>query len=93
MDEVETPSFQESLFFEAVTKAAHGGEIEELVVGGVHEAPMLYLAELHRQGRVHLAVDGELHELQQRTRANELILTTNVWDHAARLRSYELIVS
>jgi luciferase family oxidoreductase group 1 len=38
-------------------------------------------------------VRAGLDELQQRTRANELILTTNVWDHAARLRSYELIVS
>jgi luciferase family oxidoreductase group 1 len=38
-------------------------------------------------------VRAGLDELQQRTQANELILTTNVWDHAARLRSYELIVS
>lgn len=38
-------------------------------------------------------VRAGLDELQQRTQADELILTTNVWDHGARLRSYELIVS
>src|SRR4051794_24483859 len=36
--------------------------------------------------------DG-LGELQARTQANELILTTNVYDHAARLRSYELVAA
>ena len=30
-------------------------------------------------------------ELQQRTEANELMLTTNVFDHADRIRSYELV--
>ena len=34
--------------------------------------------------------DGLL-ELQQRTGADELMLTTNVYDHADRLRSYELV--
>ena len=36
-------------------------------------------------------VRAGLDELQQRTRADELILTTNVYDHSARLRSYELV--
>jgi len=34
-----------------------------------------------------------LAELQQRTGADELIVTTNVFDHADRLRSYELLAS
>jgi luciferase family oxidoreductase group 1 len=37
------------------------------------------------------AVRAGLLELQQRTVADELILTTNVYDHADRLRSYELV--
>jgi luciferase family oxidoreductase group 1 len=37
------------------------------------------------------AVRAGLLELQQRTVADELILTTNMYDHADRLRSYELI--
>jgi luciferase family oxidoreductase group 1 len=36
-------------------------------------------------------VRAGLDELQQRMRADELILTTNVYDHSARLRSYELV--
>ncbi len=32
-----------------------------------------------------------LRDLQERTAADELILTTNVFDHADRLRSYELV--
>jgi luciferase family oxidoreductase group 1 len=36
-------------------------------------------------------VREELLDLQGRTGADELILTTNVYDHADRLRSYELI--
>jgi luciferase family oxidoreductase group 1 len=36
-------------------------------------------------------VRAGLDELQRRTRADELILTTNVYDHSARLRSYELV--
>ena len=36
-------------------------------------------------------VRKELHGLQERTVADELILTTNVYDHAERLRSYELV--
>jgi luciferase family oxidoreductase group 1 len=36
-------------------------------------------------------VRERLLELQQHTAADELILTTNVYDHADRLRSYELI--
>jgi luciferase family oxidoreductase group 1 len=38
-------------------------------------------------------VRAGLLELQERTRADELILTTNVYDHGARLRSYELVAS
>jgi alkanesulfonate monooxygenase SsuD/methylene tetrahydromethanopterin reductase-like flavin-dependent oxidoreductase (luciferase family) len=38
------------------------------------------------------AVREGLLELQERTAADELILTTNVYDHADRIRSYELIV-
>jgi len=38
------------------------------------------------------AVQEGLLELQERTAADELILTTNVYDHADRIRSYELIV-
>ena len=34
--------------------------------------------------------DGLL-ELQRATAADELMLTTNVYDHAERLRSYELV--
>ena len=36
-------------------------------------------------------VRAGLADLQESTRADELILTTNVFDHAARLRSYELV--
>lgn len=36
-------------------------------------------------------VAERLRELQARTGANELMLTTNVFDHALRLRSYELV--
>ena len=36
-------------------------------------------------------VRNSLLELQQRTAADELILTTNVYDHADRIRSYELV--
>ena len=36
-------------------------------------------------------VRKELRGLQERTVADELILTTNVYDHAERLRSYELV--
>jgi alkanesulfonate monooxygenase SsuD/methylene tetrahydromethanopterin reductase-like flavin-dependent oxidoreductase (luciferase family) len=36
-------------------------------------------------------VRAGLTDLQESTRADELILTTNVYDHAARLRSYELV--
>ena len=36
-------------------------------------------------------VQEGLLELQERTAADELILTTNVYDHADRIRSYELI--
>jgi alkanesulfonate monooxygenase SsuD/methylene tetrahydromethanopterin reductase-like flavin-dependent oxidoreductase (luciferase family) len=32
-------------------------------------------------------------ELQERTQADELMLTTVVYDHADRLRSYELVMS
>ncbi len=37
------------------------------------------------------AVRAGLLELQERTGADELMLTTNVYDHAMRLRSYELV--
>ncbi len=37
------------------------------------------------------AVHEGLLELQERTAADELILTTNVYEHADRIRSYELI--
>ncbi len=33
----------------------------------------------------------QLDELLDRTHANELMITTNVWDHAERLRSFELV--
>jgi alkanesulfonate monooxygenase SsuD/methylene tetrahydromethanopterin reductase-like flavin-dependent oxidoreductase (luciferase family) len=36
-------------------------------------------------------VRAGLLELQERTRADELMLTTNVYDHTDRLRSYELV--
>ncbi len=36
-------------------------------------------------------VRAGLTDLQELTHADELILTTNVYDHAARLRSYELV--
>jgi alkanesulfonate monooxygenase SsuD/methylene tetrahydromethanopterin reductase-like flavin-dependent oxidoreductase (luciferase family) len=36
-------------------------------------------------------VRRELAELQQRTNADELIVTTMLYDHADRLRSYELL--
>jgi luciferase family oxidoreductase group 1 len=36
-------------------------------------------------------VQEELLDLQERTAADELIVTTNVYEHADRLRSYELI--
>ena len=36
-------------------------------------------------------VRAGLIELQERPQADELMLTTNVFDHADRLRSYELI--
>jgi luciferase family oxidoreductase group 1 len=36
-------------------------------------------------------VRDRLHELAERTRADELMLTTMVYDHADRLRSYELV--
>jgi luciferase family oxidoreductase group 1 len=38
-------------------------------------------------------VRERLLELQERTKADELILTTNVFDHADRLRSYELVAA
>ena len=44
----------------------------------------------HVVGSPETVRDG-LRELQERTGANELMLTTNVHDHAARLRSYELV--
>jgi alkanesulfonate monooxygenase SsuD/methylene tetrahydromethanopterin reductase-like flavin-dependent oxidoreductase (luciferase family) len=36
-------------------------------------------------------VRAGLVELQERTKADELMLTTNVYDHTDRLRSYELV--
>ena len=36
-------------------------------------------------------VRKELLGLKERTAADELILTTNVYDHSERLRSYELV--
>ena len=36
-------------------------------------------------------VHAGLADLQERTQADELILTTNVYDQAERLRSYELV--
>jgi len=36
-------------------------------------------------------VRRELLDLQQRTNADELIVTTMLYDHADRLRSYELL--
>jgi alkanesulfonate monooxygenase SsuD/methylene tetrahydromethanopterin reductase-like flavin-dependent oxidoreductase (luciferase family) len=36
-------------------------------------------------------VRAGLTDLQKSTQADELILTTNVFDHASRLRSYALI--
>jgi alkanesulfonate monooxygenase SsuD/methylene tetrahydromethanopterin reductase-like flavin-dependent oxidoreductase (luciferase family) len=36
-------------------------------------------------------VRAGLLELQKRTSADELMLTTNVYDHGDRLRSYELV--
>jgi luciferase family oxidoreductase group 1 len=36
-------------------------------------------------------VRAGLRDLQERTQADELVLTTNVYDHGARLRSYELV--
>jgi luciferase family oxidoreductase group 1 len=44
----------------------------------------------HVVGSPETVHDGLL-DLQARTAANELILTTNVYDHADRLRSYELV--
>jgi luciferase family oxidoreductase group 1 len=44
----------------------------------------------HVVGSPETVHDGLL-ELQKRTAADELILTTNVYDHADRLRSYELV--
>jgi luciferase family oxidoreductase group 1 len=38
-------------------------------------------------------VRERLIELRERTKADELILTTNVFDHADRLRSYELVAA
>jgi luciferase family oxidoreductase group 1 len=38
-------------------------------------------------------VRDQLLDLQGRTKADELILTTNVFDHADRLRSYELVAA
>ena len=38
-----------------------------------------------------MTVRAGLEELQHATQADELILTTNVFDHASRLRSYELV--
>jgi luciferase family oxidoreductase group 1 len=38
-------------------------------------------------------VHERLLELQERTKADELIVTTNVFDHADRLRSYELVAA
>jgi luciferase family oxidoreductase group 1 len=46
----------------------------------------------HVVGAPETVRDG-LRELQERTGANELMLTTNVHDHAARLRSYELVAN
>ena len=42
-------------------------------------------------GKAHAAVRRELLDLQQRTNADELIVTTMVHDPADRLRSYELL--
>jgi hypothetical protein len=36
-------------------------------------------------------VEAGLRELQSRTGADELMITTSTWAHADRLRSYELI--
>ncbi|THD01566.1 5,10-methylene tetrahydromethanopterin reductase [Panacagrimonas perspica] len=36
-------------------------------------------------------VCAELSDLQMRSKADELMIVTNVWNHEARLRSYELI--
>jgi alkanesulfonate monooxygenase SsuD/methylene tetrahydromethanopterin reductase-like flavin-dependent oxidoreductase (luciferase family) len=36
-------------------------------------------------------VARQLDELLDRTAADELMITTNVWDHAARLHSFELV--
>jgi luciferase family oxidoreductase group 1 len=38
-------------------------------------------------------VRGALEDLLERTRADELMLTTIVYDHAARLKSYELVAA
>ena len=36
-------------------------------------------------------VRAELEDMQKRTNADELMLVTNIWNHEARLRSYELV--
>jgi luciferase family oxidoreductase group 1 len=46
----------------------------------------------HIVGSPDTVVDRLL-ELQERTKADELIVTTNVFDHADRLRSYELVAT
>jgi alkanesulfonate monooxygenase SsuD/methylene tetrahydromethanopterin reductase-like flavin-dependent oxidoreductase (luciferase family) len=38
-------------------------------------------------------VGAQLRALVERTRADELILTSQIYDHAARLRSFELVQS
>ena len=35
-------------------------------------------------------VQGQLEALRERTQADELILTSQIYDHAARLRSFEI---
>jgi alkanesulfonate monooxygenase SsuD/methylene tetrahydromethanopterin reductase-like flavin-dependent oxidoreductase (luciferase family) len=35
-------------------------------------------------------VHGQLDEFVERTGANEVIVTSHIYDHAARLRSYEI---
>jgi hypothetical protein len=38
-------------------------------------------------------VQGELQELVDATNADELIVVSQIHDHAARLRSYEIVAS
>jgi alkanesulfonate monooxygenase SsuD/methylene tetrahydromethanopterin reductase-like flavin-dependent oxidoreductase (luciferase family) len=36
-------------------------------------------------------VRGQIHAFAQRTGADELMITSQIWDHAARVRSYEIV--